>query len=76
MLRRHLSVGEPEHPVPLRDEFCVTGPVGFEGVAATVELVAVDLDDQPALVPQEVDEETAHPDIHSRCWNPVAAAEA
>jgi hypothetical protein len=41
-----------------------------------MELIAVNLDNQPALRPQEVDEEAANRHVHPRHWDPMAPAEA
>ena len=39
-------------------------------------LVAIDLDDEPTVGPEKVDDEGTDPHVHPRCRDPMAAAEA
>jgi hypothetical protein len=41
-----------------------------------MESVAIGLDDQPLVSPEEVDEEGTDPDVYLRGRNPMLAAEA
>src|SRR5436305_5928414 len=50
-----LSIRDADDAVPGRDERGALSPVALEREAIAVELVAVDLDDQPLLRPQAVD---------------------
>jgi hypothetical protein len=71
-----LPVREAEHAVAPEREFGVACAVGFERGPSAVVLVAIDLDDQAAFGPEEVDEEGTEPHVYSRCRDAMAAAQA
>jgi len=69
-------VGEPNHGVAEQPELDVPRAIRLERPAPTVEPVAIGLDDQPLVSPEEVDEEGTDPDVYLRGRNPMPSAEA
>jgi hypothetical protein len=59
-------VGNADHPVAGYLERGVADAIGLEGRSALVEGPAVELHDQPAVGPDEVDLEAGHIDIDRR----------
>jgi hypothetical protein len=71
----HLPVGEPDYSEAKALQLCVAATVRFEGGAVRVMPVAIGLDDQRSVAPEEIDLEWPEPGIHLWLRKAVAAAE-
>jgi hypothetical protein len=74
-LQDDVAPGEPEDVVSERFELEIAGPVAFEGGATSVRPVAVELEDQSCIRPEEIDKEGSGANVDMGLREPVPAAE-
>ena len=68
-------MSDPQNAIPRHLQGGVPDPVPFESRPGAVELVPVELDDQPAIVPDDVHLETGNEGIDRRRRQPLRAGE-